>query len=154
MTAVAAPVALELEHVFDYTVALNPPVVFGSRMFYEALSGRVTGPRLNGDVLRGGGDWATVRPDGWVGLDVRGHTRTDDGVLLYFSYDGLLEPTPAFNRAVATGGETAFEDQYWRVSIRVETDDPRYQWLTRSTLLGRGRLCADRGVAYQVFRVG
>ena len=154
MTTVSAPPALALEHVFDYQVQLNPPIAFGSRMFYEAVSGRVSGARLNGEVLRGGGDWASVRPDGWVALDVRGHCRTDDGVLLYFSYDGLLEPTAAFNEAVATGGETDFEDHYWRVSIRVETDDPRYQWLTRSTLLGRGRLCADRGVAYQVFRVG
>ena len=154
MTAVAAPPALALEHVFDYQVRLNPPVAYGTRMFYEALSGVVHGPRLSGEVLRGGGDWASVRPDGWVALDVRGHCRTDDGVPLYFAYDGLLEPTTAFNRAVANGGETTFDDQYWRVSIRVETDDPRYAWLTRSILVGRGRVAGDREVAYQVFRVG
>ena len=153
MTAVQTEPLL-LEHVFDYQVQLNPPLVFGRRMFYEALAGRVSGPRLNGDVVRGGGDWAEVRDDGWVQLDVRGHCRSDDGALLYFSYDGLLEPTPAFARAAASGGETRFDDHYWRVSIQVETADPRYAWLTQCTLVARGRLCAGRGVAYEVFRVG
>ena len=162
MTAVEAqarPDVLAMEHVFDYEVLLEPPVGFGrgplgARLFYEALGGTVSGPRLSGVVLRGGGDWALVGQDGWTRLDVRGQCRTDDGALLYFAYEGVLEPTEAFLRAASSGGETDFDDQYWWVSIRVETADPRYVWLTRSMLVGRGRICAGPGVAYQVFRAG
>jgi hypothetical protein len=52
-----------------------------------------------------------------------------------------------------SGGETGFDDQYWRVSIEVETGDPRYKWLSQSALIGRGRICRGPGVVYQVFRV-
>ena len=150
--------ALRTEHLFDYTVLLKPPVAigrgqFGSRLFYEVREGRISGPVLNGEVLSGGGDWALVDGEGWTRVDVRGQARTDDGALLYLSYRGLIEPTDAMLTAMRSGRETGFEDQYWRVSIEVETGDPRYRWLTQSALVGRGRLCEGPGVVYQAFRV-
>lgn len=129
------------------------PGPFGNRVFWEARGGRVSGARLNGEVLTGGGDWALIGPDGWTRLDVRGQCRTDDGALLYFNYRGLVEPNEAVGRAVATGGETGFEDQYFRISLNVETGDTRYTWLTQSALIGRGRICAGPGVAYEIYRV-
>jgi Protein of unknown function (DUF3237) len=56
-------------------------------------------------------------------------------------------------RAVASGAETAFDDQYFRISLEVETGDRRYEWLTQSALTGRGRICSGPGVAYEVFRI-
>lgn len=158
MSIQAPSQALKLEHVFDYEVALRPPVLVGPaqhgmRMFYEVRQGRVSGPRLTGEVLGGGGDWALVREDGWTEVDVRGQCRTDDGAVLYLTYRGLIEPAPALVTAWRTGGETGFEDQYWRVSIRVETAALRYTWLAQSMLVGRGRVCTGPGVAYEVFRV-
>lgn len=159
MTAAAtvAP-ALRTEHVFDYHVLLKPPLQigaaqYGTRLFYEVSEGRVTGPELSGEILSGGGDWALVGHDGWTRVDVRGQCRTDDGALVYFSYRGLIEPTPALARAVQTGGQTEFDDQYWRAAVEIETGDPRYRWLTQSVLIARGRVCRGPGVAYQVFRV-
>jgi hypothetical protein len=153
-----AGAAIELEHVFDYDALLKPavsigPGPFGNRVFYEVREGRVRGPRVSSQLLSGGGDWALVGADRWTRLDVRGQCRTDDGALLYFSYRGVIEPSEEFLRAVASGGETGFEDQYFRISLEVETGDPRYAWLARSALIGRGRICTGPGVAYQVFRV-
>lgn len=150
--------ALGLEHVFDHRVLLKAPIdigqaQYGTRLFYEVIEGRVTGPAVQGDVLSGGGDWALIGPDGWTRVDVRGQCRTDDDALLYFSYGGLIEPTPALVRAARRNGETSFDDQYWRVTIGIETGDPRYRWLTQSVLVGRGRVCCGPGVEYQVFRV-
>jgi hypothetical protein len=155
-TAQAA--AIGLEHVFDYEAQLKSPVDVGDtaqgrRIFYEVREGRLSGPRLSGAILSGGGDWALIGPDGWTRIDVRGQCRTDDGALLYFAYKGLLEPSAAVVEALASGGETCFEDQYWRVMIDIESGDPRYGWLTHSSLVGRGRICAGRGVAYEVYRV-
>lgn len=149
---------MQTEHLFDYTAVLKPPVVIGpgrngNRLFYEVREGRLSGPKLSGEILTGGGDWALVGEDGWTRVDVRGQCRTDDGAILYLSYTGLIEPTDAFREAVATGSETDFDDQYWRVLIEIETGDERYHWLTHSALVGRGRICAGPGVAYQVFRV-
>jgi hypothetical protein len=150
--------AIGLEHVFDYEATLRQPLVigraqYGTRLFYEVRDGRLSGPRVNGRILGGGGDWALIDRDGWTRVDVRGQCRTDDGALLYLYYRGLIEPAAAIAGALDSGGETGFDDHYWRVSIDVETADPRYGWLTRSALLGRGRVCAGRAVGYQVFRV-
>jgi Protein of unknown function (DUF3237) len=150
--------ALELEHVFDYEATLEAPLVigpaqYGTRVFYEVRAGRVEGQRVSGEVLGGGGDWALVGPDGWTRVDVRGQVRTDDGAVLYFTYKGVIEPSPAVMTAFQRGLETTFDDQYWRVSIEVETGDPHYRWLTQSALVGRGRVCSGPGVAYEVFRL-
>jgi hypothetical protein len=154
----AAAPGLALEPVFQYETQLKAPVLvgsaqYGTRLFYEVHTGRLTAPGFTGEILTGGGDWALVGPDGWTRVDVRGQCRTDDGAVLYFSYRGLIEPSPALARAVKEGGETAFEDHYWRMAMEVETGHPDYQWLTQSTLVGRGRVCSGPGVAYQVFRV-
>jgi Protein of unknown function (DUF3237) len=158
MSVHAPPQSLALEHVFDYDVVLRPPVVIGSaqhgtRLFYEVGGGRLEGPGVTGEVLSGGGDWALVRADGWTEVDVRGQCRTEDGAVLYMTYRGLIEPAPAVAAALRAGSETGFEDHYWRVSIQVETASSRYAWLTRSALVGRGRVSAGRGVCYEVFRV-
>lgn len=150
--------ALATAHLFDYAVRLKPPIAFGggpagARVFYEVDGGRIGGPALNADVLSGGGDWALLGADGWTRIDARGQARTDDGALLYVSYRGLIEPTGALIEAMRSGGATDFEDQYWRVSIDVETGDPRYRWLSQSALVGRGRLREGPGVVYQVFRI-
>jgi hypothetical protein len=145
---------VELEHAFDYRVQLAPPVQIGAgRLFYEALGGEVSGPAVNGEVLRGGGDWALVGGDGWVRLDVRGQVRTDDGAFLYISYPGLVEVNDAMQRALAAGGDTGFDDQYFRITPRIETGDERYRWMTHSLFVGRGRTTSGPGVAYEVFRV-
>jgi hypothetical protein len=149
---------MNVEHIFDYHAVLGTPVPigpgpYGQRVFYEVRSGRVHGPRVSGEILTGGGDWALIGDDGFTRLDVRGQCRTDDGASLYLSYRGLLEQTTAVRHAVASNGETGFDDQYFRISIEVETGDPRYAWLTQSTLIGRGRLRAGPGVEYEVFRV-
>jgi hypothetical protein len=155
MTAIAP---LTTEHVFDYRVALKPPVFigrgpFGTRVFYEVVEGRAEGPRLNGDILTGGGDWAIVDDHRWTRLDVRGQVRTDDGAVLMLKYEGVIEPTERLLQAVSAGEGVEFGDQYFRASITVETGDERYAWLTRSVLVARGRLLAGPGVEYQVFRV-
>jgi hypothetical protein len=150
--------ALETEHLFDYHALLDPPVSigkaqYGTRLYYQARGGRLTGPKLTGEVLGGGGDWALVGDDGWTRVDVRGQCRTDDGALLYFVYRGLVEPNRAVMDALRSGQETSFDDHYWRVMIEIETGDERYRWLTQSALVGRGRICRGPGVAYQVHRV-
>jgi Protein of unknown function (DUF3237) len=150
---------MELEHVFDYEVRLKRPVVFGAgpagtRVFFEVAEGAAHGPRLNGTVLSGGGDWMVVGADGWTRLDVRGQLRTDDGAVVYTTYRGVCEPTGAVAAAMAgRGPETGFGDQYWRVTPVFETGDARHAWLNQSVFVARGRAIEGPGVAYEVYRV-
>jgi uncharacterized protein DUF3237 len=147
---------IELEPAFEYHALLKPPVFmgpgpYGTRMFAEVTGGEVRGPKLNGTLLSGGGDWALLGEDGWARLDVRGQIKTDDGGFVYTTYEGVIELNQAMQEAMASGGETAFDDQYFRTSPRFETGDERYRWLTQSLFIARGRAYPG-GVAYQVFR--
>jgi hypothetical protein len=150
---------MDLEHVFTYHAMLKPPVDFGAgpfghRMFFEATEGKVSGPRLNGTVLPGGGDWAVMGADGYVRLDVRAQLQTDDGAAIYAVYGGVIEFNDAMQQALGTGAETSFEDQYFRTAPRFETGDERYRWLTQGVFVARGRAYAGLGVEYEVYRVG
>jgi hypothetical protein len=70
---------MELVHEFDYYGTLKPPVSFGSRMFLEVVEGQVTGKRLNGRLLSGGGDWIVIGTYGWGQVDVRARSAPTTG---------------------------------------------------------------------------
>jgi hypothetical protein len=144
---------MELVHEFDYYGMLKPPVSFGSRMFLEVAEGRVTGDRLNGRLLGGGGDWIVLGADGWGQVDVRGQIETDDGAFIYTHYTGLLQLNDTVMNATLTGAGTDWDDQYFRTTPRFETADERYQWLATSLFVAQGRLKEGAGVEYQVYRV-
>jgi len=112
-TKSAVDVGLEFE--FEYHAMLKPPVEigpcpYGTRRFYEAVGGEVTGERISGRVLSGGGDWILIGPDGWGRLDVRAQIQTADNALIFMSYFGVLERNDAVRRATETGGGTDYEN--------------------------------------------
>lgn len=144
---------MELIHEFDYHATLKPPVTFGTRMFLEVAEGKVTGERINGTLLSGGGDWIVLGSDGWGQVDVRGQVATDDGAFVYTYYRGLLELNDKVMEATVTGSATDWGDQYFRTTPRFETDDERYGWLTTSLFVAEGRLMAGGGVEYRVYRI-
>jgi hypothetical protein len=144
---------VELVHEFDFYATLKAPVVFGSRMFLEAGEGKVTGERINGTVLSGGGDWIVMGSDGWGQIDVRAQFGTDDGANIYAQYTGLLELNEKVMNSTVTGEGTDFGDQYFRTTPRFETGDERYAWMTRSLFAAEGHLMAGGGVEYRVYRL-
>jgi hypothetical protein len=75
-------------------------------MFLEIAEGKVSGERLNGTLLSGGGDWITLGSDGWGQIDVRGQMVTDDGAYIYAHYTGLLELNDKVMNATASGTAT------------------------------------------------
>jgi Protein of unknown function (DUF3237) len=94
-----------------------------------------------------------VGPDGWGRLDVRAQIQTTDDAFIPVSYFGVLEMNDAVQRAIQTGGETAYDDQYFRIAPRLETGDPRHAWVNQSAFVGEGRVYPGGGVQYRVLRV-
>lgn len=149
---------MNLEYECTYHATLKEPVnvgsgPYGTRMVFEVTGGRFEGPRLNGQLLTGGGDWLLVGPDGWGRLDVRAQVLTDDGAALYVSYFGVLEMTDQVQQAAAASGGTEYGDQYFRTAPRFETGDARYAWLNHTLFVGEGRLRPGRIVEYKLYRV-
>ena len=83
-----------LEHLFSYVVSVEKPQMIGPlpegiRAIFYVTKGEITGPKLRGRFLPGGGDWLTVRTDGVGILDVRATLESDDGALIYIAYTGV-----------------------------------------------------------------
>lgn len=150
---------MDLAHEFNYIADLAPPQVvgagpFGTRMFIAVTGGSVTGERINGTVSTGGGDWLLAGADGFSRLDVRVQIVTDDGAVIYLSYNGLLEMNEAI-QGVLAGGETGtdYGDQYFRTTPRLETGDERYAWVNQTVFVAEGRALPGPKVEYRVSRV-
>ncbi len=112
----------------------------GNRRIYYVTGGTFEGPKLKGEVLPGGGDWALVRPDGAVQLDVRATLRTGDGELIYTTYRGLIRGAPDS------------PDFYFRTAPMYETASEKYGWLNQIVAVGVGKLTTT-GVSYSVYQV-
>jgi hypothetical protein len=147
---------MNLVQEFTLTAVLKPPLTIGdgpagTRIYYEVASGEIIGDRLSGTLL-GGGEWALLRPDGFIGIDVRLQVETLDGAYLYIQYTGLLEFNEAVQGALGGGSGTDYDDQYFYTNPRIETGDERYAWANTTFFIGEGRMLPNVGVEYRVWR--
>ena len=123
---------------------------FGERITYVIKAGRFAGPRLNGRILDGGGDWMLVGDGGLAQLDVRKVLETDDGALIDLRYTGLYRFCPAVTARLAAGAETAFGETQFQVQATFQTGDPRYDWLNTTLAAGEARETPG-GVVYALY---
>ncbi|MEU2033804.1 DUF3237 domain-containing protein [Nocardia amamiensis] len=157
---------MELTLIGTVTAHLKPPIMigpgpYGVRMFVEILDGVLEGApevadvqAMTGKVLSGGGDWALIGADGWVRLDVRVQFQTSDGAAIYASFPGLIEMNDKVQRAFTEGVGTEFDDQYFRVTPRLETGDSALAWVNHTMFVGAGRFIDGFGLQYNMFRIG
>jgi len=146
--------------LFDMAVDLKPPLTIGPgplgrRTLFGAAGGSFEGPRLRGEVLVGGGDWALFRPDGVMSLDVRLTLRTDDGALLYMTYGGRFVTPPELRDELADPATRHQVDParyYFRTNPLFETGAQRYAWLNDIVCVGSGYL-VEGGIGYRVAQV-
>lgn len=150
--------APELEPLFSYTADIEEPQQgigagpFGHRMIARVTGGRVEGPRLNGEVVPGGGDWALIDGKNTLRLDARITLRSDDGALIFASYRGVITPIDPATVARAIAGTLEPGELYYRTTPVFETGDERYAWLNTVVCVAVGNISAE-GVSYDVFAV-
>lgn len=149
-----ATVDLVHELTFRATLGESLPIgagPSGQRAVAIVTGGVATGDRIRGTLVGPGADWVVIGADGYGQIDVRAQIRTDDGVHILVTYTGSLELNEKVMGSFA-GGETSFDDQYFRTHIRMECGDERYAWVNRTLFVGRGRMTGD-GVEYEVYRL-
>jgi Protein of unknown function (DUF3237) len=118
---------LPVEHLFDLHLDVTIPSMIpggpaGTRITVQVDGGTFTGPRLSGTVIGPSADWAVVRADGSIRVDVRTLLRTDDGVDIYMTYNGI---------GLETGA-------HLRTAPLFETGDERYAWLNTVQAVATG----------------
>lgn len=125
----AAPEAPRLTHLAALRVVCDPPVDLGPagegrRVLYPITGGQVSGPHLNGRVRPGGGDWATVRPDGTTRVWARYTLELDDGTVIGVTNAGTVRDDPDGG---VRGARTAAE---------LEVPEGPHAWLRERVILG------------------
>lgn len=130
------------EHLFAYTARLHaPPEVIGPvpeglRINFYIAGGELLGPRLRGQMLGVGCDYALLRRDGVLELDVRGNFQTADGALIDAQYRGLGDLGPDGYERFLAGQLPPRLLLCTRPVLR--TAHPDYQWLHRLLCVGVG----------------
>ena len=145
-----------LEFVFEIRARIDPHFDIGrgpeeKLSFTPVTGGTVAGPRLNGEVLSGGGDWAVER-FGTSQLEARYLIRADDGAVIDILNRGYFRATPE-QLARMESGEDISEDEeglYFRTAPVFQTDAAPHRWLAENQFIGMAR-DDDGHVAIRVF---
>lgn len=131
----------ELDYAFEVRVdvAASERIGHGDGdvlSFTPITGGTVAGPRLNGTVVAGGGDWSVERTKGVIELDARYLLRADDGALIDIVNRGFFR-VPAELAERAEAGEPLPDEQvYFRTSPVFRTDAPAHRWLAETVFVG------------------
>src|SRR3954462_10090070 len=129
--------AIRTAPLFDIVIDLSPRLNIGDgplgrRILFGAACGRFEGPRLRGEVVPGGGDWALFRADGAMSLDVRLTLRTHDDALVHMTYGGRCIIPSELGADFADSAKRLQLDPrryYFRTNPLFETGSQQYAWL-------------------------
>jgi len=156
-TETAKRSAIDVEHLLDMTVELEPPQVigtrFGTRMNSIVRTGHFEGDRLRGEVLPGGGDWMLLGDDRVGQMDVRATLRTDDDELIHMAASGVAAIPEEASKRIAAGERVAVDEMYTRSVIRFETGAERYAWLNSLVTVAFNELVGIERMDYFAYRV-
>jgi hypothetical protein len=156
--AKTASTAPELTPVFDLSVEVAAPqelgdVGGGRRRVIPITGGRLVGPGLSGEILPGGADWQTIRPDGVTLLQARYTIRMADGAIIGIINTGVRRADPEIVRRLTAGEDVDPSSYYFRATPVFEAGPGPYLWLTESVFICSGARRPNR-VELSVFKVG
>jgi len=111
----AAP---RLSLAFELEAEIGPAVEFGEtggglRRMVPILGGKVTG-RLQAEVIPGGADWQTIRPNGVTDLWARYALRAADGGAIVVTNLGVRRASAAVSARLAAGERVDPSEYYFR----------------------------------------
>jgi hypothetical protein len=124
----------------------------GYRRIGVVPGGSFEGERLSGEVLEGGNDWQTVRPDGATTLNVRLVLKTKDEALIGMTYRAIRHGPADVVARIERGDVVDPKSYYFRLNPLFERANASYDWLNRVVAIGIGHRLAD-GPIYSIFEV-
>ena len=104
-------------------------VVDAGMVIFNSSTGWVEGPRIKGKLVPPGGDWGHRLPSGVFRLDVRGTIQTDDGEIIFISYNGISQCPKETNDRLSKGELIKSADCYFLAAPTFETKSEKYSWL-------------------------
>ncbi|MEW5980127.1 MAG: DUF3237 domain-containing protein [Acidobacteriota bacterium] len=134
--------SISLEHLAELSALVGWPIAVGHsgrgvRLILPVIEGSVTGEKLNGRVCPVGADWALIRADNCMELDVRALVETEDGAKIHISYTGIIDMTKEQVEQMMAGQALTPAPSTF-TTPRFETGHEHYSWLNRIQAVGRG----------------
>ena len=150
---------LPVDYLCEFRVDFEPAMLmyltpFGSRIDAIAARGKATGPRFNGDVLAGGGDWLTVSSDGVARMDVRATVRADTDDIVHYTSTGRVVLDDSTRTRFLAGETITAGEMYGRASPLFETSATPYEWLNRISAVGVVVELSLKHIRYQLYALG
>lgn len=130
------PLGILTAHLESEALCFDGP--YGGRKIVMVTGGSLIGPLIRARILPGGGDWALLRGDGILLLDVRLVLQTDDGAVVYMTYTGRRHAPETVMARLARGEAVAPTEMYFRIAPVFETGDARYGWMNKLIAVGVG----------------
>jgi hypothetical protein len=158
-TAVAAQDAeIKTEYLLTLHAPLDPPQQIDAALavFNVREGGWAKGPALTGAFIAPAADWLRTMPDGSFRVDVRGTIKTDDGALIYLTYNGVISYPKASLERLMKGELLTSKDYYFVTAPTMQTSASRYAWLNNVQLVGKAvevKLGENAHVTYDLFVV-
>lgn len=149
--------APELEFICELTIQLDPAMVVGEtahgiRRIIPIIGGEVVGPKIKGEIIRGGADWQVLRSDGVTELEAHYQFKTEDGVLIYIKNTGLRVTSPEVAMRMAQGELVGPESYYFRAVPKFEAPSGSYEFLNDAIFICTGERTPD-SVKIRVWKV-
>jgi hypothetical protein len=132
-----------LEYVFSIKATLAAPVEQGEidgkrKRFIAITGGSVEGPKLQGEVLPGGGDWQAIGPDGRTEVYARYSVRAKDGTVITIINPGIrIGPKDVIAR-LAKGEDVDPSLYYFRTTPSFDVRPGPFEWLRNRVFVARG----------------
>ncbi|MFJ4616894.1 DUF3237 domain-containing protein [Streptomyces sp. NPDC088812] len=132
-----------LTHAFEIRAAVAPSLHVGHGAgerteFTPITGGTVSGPRLNGTVLPGGGDWSSTR-GAVCALEARYLLRADDGAVIDIVNRGYYHEGAPGSDQYDGSLRVAEAGRYFRTAPVFRTDAAAHLWLARTVFVGLAR---------------
>ena len=149
---------LELEYEMTFAERIEGPLgpTTGSppRLCWQVAEATLAGPRITASLAMPGIDWIRIDGNGVRSQDQRTQFLANDGTLILMRYDAaLIRGDEEFSRALASGRETTFADQYMCMTPQFDVSNDTCTWLTQNLFIGRGRLAGPKRIEYELYRV-
>ena len=132
---------INTEYLMTYQVLLDAPTPIDSSLMVinvKPTEGWAKGPKISGTFQAPGADWLREMPSGALRLDVRAVLKTDDGALIYVTYNGIIQHSPESAEKMSQGEVlTANDIPYFVTAPTFQTSSPTYAWLNSVQAVGK-----------------
>jgi len=137
--AYAQTTEITTEYLMTLYAPLDAPQRIDSTLFIRNVraGGWVKGPKISGTLITPAADWLRVMPGGSLRLDVRGTFKTDDGALVYITYNGIISRSKEIADRLMKGEVLTSNDHYFITAPTMQTSSAAYSWLNHVQCVGK-----------------